>query len=122
VSIPPLLSTSARSDSETSLGRRIGHPGAPEFSVAGLRHASGADQSSAVGAQFEAILVRQLLGPTMASMLGGEGGAVAGVYGDLLASTMASQLTAGRGLGLGRMLESQLTARGAAPEQPSSLP
>ena len=46
--------------------------------------------------------MRQLLGKTMTSMLGGEQGGVAGsVYGDMLADTMAQQLSAGQGFGLG---------------------
>jgi Rod binding domain-containing protein len=78
-----------------------------------LRNASPAEQRAAVATQFEAILVRQLLGKTMNSMLGHEG-AAAGVYGDLLTDTIAQQLTAGRGLGLSGMIEKQLTPRSAA--------
>lgn len=78
-----------------------------------LRQAAPAEQRAAVAAEFEAILIRQLLGKTMTSILGAEGGAAAGVYGDLLTETLATQLAAGGGLGLGRMLEQQLTPRGA---------
>jgi hypothetical protein len=39
-----------------------------------LRNAPPAEQRKEVAAQFEAILVRQLLGPTMMSMLGKDGG------------------------------------------------
>ena len=68
-----------------------------------------------VAQQFEAILVRQLLGKTMTSMLGsGEGGSstAGSVYGDMMTDSLAQQLTAGSGLGLGRMIEKQLTPRG----------
>lgn len=83
------------------------------FNAAAVRNASPAAQRAAVAAQFEAVLVRQLLGPTMSSMLGGAEGSVAGnVYGDLLADTFSQQLSAGRGLGLGRFIEQQLTPRG----------
>ncbi|MBI5688815.1 MAG: hypothetical protein HZC55_01865 [Verrucomicrobia bacterium] len=84
-----------------------------------LRHASPAEQRVAVASQFEAILVRQLLGKTMTKMLDSGEGAAAGVYGDLLTDTLATQLTAGQGLGLGRIIERQLTPRG---EAPSSAP
>ncbi len=74
-----------------------------------LRNASPEVQRKEVAAQFEAILVRQLLKPTMISMLGEEGGAASGVYGDIMTESFAQQLTRGGGLGLGRMLEQQLT-------------
>lgn len=76
-----------------------------------LRNASPAEQRKEVSAQFEAILVRQLLGPTMTSMLGKDGGAASNVYGDMLTDTFAQQLTRGGGLGLSHMLEKQLTPR-----------
>ena len=80
---------------------------------AALRNASPAEQRAAVAAQFEAILVRQLLGKTMTSMLGGADQGVAGsIYGDMLADTVSQQLTTGGGLGFGRFLEKQLTPRG----------
>lgn len=88
-------------------------PGPVPFNPAALRQASPAQQRAAVAAQFEAVLVRQLLGSTMNSMLGGSTGGVAGsVYGDMLTDTMAQQLTAGGGLGLSRFIQQQLTPRG----------
>lgn len=94
------------------------------FNVAALRQASPAEQRKAVAAQFEAVLVRQLLGKTMNSMLGGAQGGVAGsVYGDMLGDTLAQQLTAGPGLGLGRLLEQQLAPRAErdAPEASNAI-
>jgi Rod binding domain-containing protein len=85
---------------------------AAHLTGAALRAAGPAEQRAAVAAQFEAILVRQLLGKTMTKMVGSEEGAAANVYGDLLTETVATQLTAGPGLGLGRMIEQQLTPRG----------
>lgn len=80
---------------------------------AALRNADPAEQRAGVAAQFEAILVRQFLGPTMKSMLGGTEGGVAGsVYGDMLSESMATQLTSGPGLGFGRFIEQQLTPKG----------
>lgn len=87
----------------------------PAFNPAALRNATPAVQRAAAAAQFEAILVRQMLGPTMKSMLGGEeSGAAGSVYGDMLADTLSQQLTAGPGLGFSRFIEQQLTPRGAA--------
>jgi Rod binding domain-containing protein len=84
-----------------------------QFTAAAMRNASPAEQRTAVAAQFEAILVRQLLGKTMNSMLGGSEGGVAGsVYGDMLADTFSQHLTAGHGLGLSRFIQQQLTPRG----------
>jgi flagellar protein FlgJ len=76
-----------------------------------LRDASPAEQRKQVAGQFEAILVRQLLGPTMNSMLGKEGGAASNVHGDMLTDTFAQQLTSGGGMGLSRLLEKQLAPR-----------
>lgn len=82
------------------------------LSATALEQAPAAAQRTAVGAQFEAVLVRQLLGKTLTSMVGSGEGTAATIYGDLLAETIAAQLAAGRGLGLGRILEAQLTPRG----------
>ncbi|MBI5766942.1 MAG: hypothetical protein HZA93_04055 [Verrucomicrobia bacterium] len=84
-----------------------------------LHTAAPAEQRAAVAGQFEAILVRQLLGKTMTKMLGSGEGAAASVYGDLLTETIATQLTAGPGLGLGRIIEQQLTPRGSDPGLPT---
>jgi Rod binding domain-containing protein len=77
-----------------------------------LRNAPEAQQRAAVASQFEAVLVRQMLGKTITKMLGKEDGAATSVYGDLLTDTFAQQLTAGQGLGIGRMIERQLTPHG----------
>jgi flagellar protein FlgJ len=69
-----------------------------------------------VAAQFEAVLVRQLLSQSVGSMLGG-GSAVSGtIYGDMMTDALAQKLTAGQGLGLGRFIEKQLTPRGTPVE------
>ena len=100
------------------------HAHAAQLSGAALRAAAPAEQRTAVAAQFEAILVRQLLGKTMTKMLGSGEGAAASVYGDMLTDTLATQLSSGTGLGLGRMIEQQLTPRGipsGAPAQERTL-
>ncbi len=93
---------------------------AAHLSGAALRNASEAEQRAAVAAQFEAILVRQMLGKTVTSMLGSKDSAATGVYGDLLTDKFAQQLTAGSGLGLARMLERQLAPRGADAATPKA--
>jgi Rod binding domain-containing protein len=91
------------------------------FNAAAVRNATPAAQRAAVAAQFEAILVRQMLGQTMNSMLGGADGGVAGnVYGDMLADTISQQLTAGPGLGLSRFIQQQLTPRGEKAAPPAA--
>lgn len=89
-----------------------------------LRLAPPAEQRAAVAGQFEAILVRQLLGPTLTRVLGSEGGAAAGVYGDMLTDVIATKLTSAGGLGLGRLIAQQLTPRGqlAADAAPARIP
>ncbi|HZZ18177.1 MAG TPA: hypothetical protein VFE25_02350 [Opitutaceae bacterium] len=62
--------------------------------------------------QFEAILVRQLLSQSVGSMMGGQGHTAGLMYGDLMTNTLAQNLTAGKGLGLGKMIETQLTPKG----------
>lgn len=103
-----------------ALERPVAQVAPAKLTPSALRNAAPEVQRAAVAAQFEAILVRQLLGKTMTSMLGGAESGVAGsVYGDLLADTLAQQLTAGQGLGLGRVLQQQLAPRGEpAAEKP----
>jgi flagellar protein FlgJ len=72
-------------------------------------------QTKQVAAQFEAILVRQMLGKSVGSMLGGDEGVAGTVYGDMMTDVLAQKLTAGGGLGLAHMIEQQLTPRGAHP-------
>lgn len=98
-----------------------------QFNPAAVRNGTPAAQRAAVAAQFEAILVRQMLDKTMSSMLGSNGGAggVAGsVYGDMLSDTISQQLTAGSGLGLSRFIQQQLTPKGetADPATTTSAP
>ncbi|MET0261332.1 MAG: flagellar biosynthesis protein FlgJ [Rariglobus sp.] len=72
-----------------------------------------ADVKKAAG-QFEAIMLRQLLAPSIEPMMSGGlggsggGGAGGGVYGYMLTDVLCSSLGASGGLGLGRMLEKQL--------------
>jgi peptidoglycan hydrolase FlgJ len=84
--------------------------------------ATPADVKKAAG-QFEAIILRQLLGPSIEPMMsGGLGGSGSGsgggggsVYGYMLTDTLCSSLGASGGLGIARMLEKQLAPPDAAP-------
>ena len=70
-------------------------------------------------AQFEAIIMRQLLAPSiepiMAGGLGGAGGTGGSMYGYLLTDTLADSLAQGGGLGLARMLEKQFSSASVSP-------
>ena len=88
-----------------------------------LRTAAPEVQRKQVAQQFEAILVRQLLGKTLTSMVGQSNDASTSVYGDMLTDSFAQQLTRGGGLGLASLLEKQLTPRAertAAPSTPAA--
>jgi peptidoglycan hydrolase FlgJ len=78
-------------------------------------------QIQAAARQFEAIILRQLLTPAIDPLMshgiggtkpaGASGGG--GVYGYLVTDVLANSLSQGGGLGLARMLEKQLTPKGA---------
>jgi flagellar protein FlgJ len=84
-----------------------------------LSHLTQADQVKAAAGQFEAILVRQFLQESVGKIMGGQdGGAASGVYGYMLTDVLASKLTEGSGLGLGQVIERQLTPRHLAAHAP----
>jgi flagellar protein FlgJ len=78
-------------------------------------------QVKAAAQQFEAIILRQLLTPAieplMSHGLGGDNkqnaGGGGGIYGYMVTDVLATSLSKGGGLGLSRMLEKQLTPKGA---------
>jgi flagellar protein FlgJ len=73
------------------------------------------EQVKAAAGQFEAILVRQFLEKSVGNMLGGDSaGPGASQYGYLLTDALSTQLTAGGGLGLSKILERQLSPRASA--------
>jgi Rod binding domain-containing protein len=112
MNVVPLNATSSADAGQLAeLAVKSAHS-AKRLSGAALRNAPPEVQRHEVAAQFEAILVRQLLGPTMNSMLGKDSGPAANVYGDMLTDTFAQQLTHGSGHGLSRMLEKKLAPRG----------
>ncbi len=111
--------TSVPPDSEPVWARELNSPmGMP--SVRGLpSQPTAADIKKAAG-QFEAIILRQLLGPSIEPMMnGGLGGSTGsggggGVYSYLLTDVLCCKLGEAGGLGLSRMLEKQLAPRTAA--------
>jgi len=104
--------------------------------LAGMAQVHGASAKPAASAdvkkaasQFEAIILRQLLKPSIEPMMSGggsEGGAGAGgggsVYAYMLTDTLANSLSSAGGLGLSRMLEKQFsqTAAKTAASKPTS--
>ena len=74
--------------------------------------------------QFEAIILRQLLSPSIEPMmsggLGGAQGSGGSMYGYMLTDTLANSLSQGGGLGLARMLEKQLTPHSAVADKNGS--
>lgn len=77
-------------------------------------------QASVAARQFEAIILRQLLSPAIeplmsGGMVGDKGaaGGGGGVYGYLVTDVLANSLSQGGGLGLSKLLEKQLTPKGA---------
>ena len=84
---------------------------------------TAADIKKAVG-QFEAIILRQLLEPSIAPVmsggLGGASGTGGGIYGYMLTDVLATNLAQGGGLGLSKMLEKQLTPKAVVTDITSS--
>ena len=73
-----------------------------------------AAQRQKAAAQFEAILVRQMLGKSVGAMMGGTGHTAGLMYGDLMTDVLAQKLTQGQGLGLGKMIARQMGGPAAA--------
>jgi Rod binding domain-containing protein len=83
--------------------------------------ATAADRKKAA-AQFEAILVRQLLDKSVGSMMGGTGHTAGLMYGDMMTTVLAQKMSEGQGLGLGRMIEKQLSPKPTGPVTPFANP
>ena len=94
-------------------GALVGAAGQPAAAPA---RPSPADVQKAAR-QFEAILVRQLLAPSIDPLMNGSslgssqgGGSGGGVYGYLLTDSLAGSIAAGGGLGLASVLSRQFTS------------
>jgi flagellar protein FlgJ len=70
-----------------------------------------AEQRKAAASQFEAIMLRQLLSQSLGSMMGGDQTPSGSVYGYLLTDVFSQKLAQSGGLGLGKMIEQQLSPR-----------
>ena len=71
-----------------------------------------------VSSQFEAIILRQMLAPTIEPIMSGGagggsegGGGGAGVYGYMVTDVLANSMSKGGGLGLASILEKQLSPK-----------
>ena len=83
--------------------------------AAGVRaNQTPAQQRAAVSGQFEAIMLRQLLGDSLGDLMGGEKDAAGGIYGYMLTDVFASKLAAGGGMGLAKVISSQLAPKAEA--------
>ncbi len=105
---------------EPAWARELGSPmGMP--TVRGLPEQPSAADVKKAASQFEAIILRQLLAPSIEPMMNGGlggtgGGSGGGVYGYMLTDVLAGSLGSAGGLGLGAMLEKQLSPRAPAPD------
>jgi Rod binding domain-containing protein len=110
MSVSPLSPISAKTSAGvTSLGNHGARPAV-------------ADKKQAA-AQFEAIIIRQLLEPVLKpamSSLGGAGGSGSEIYGYMLTDAMATQLSQGGGLGLANVLEKEFNGATHKQEPTSS--
>lgn len=94
---------------------------APALSAAELHKAA---------TQFEAILVRQLLEPTLNSLASGSAFSAdknssssgSGIYGYMLTDVLAQSISQGGGLGMARVIEQQLSASRSPSETNRQLP
>jgi Rod binding domain-containing protein len=104
--VPPI---GVLASNEPALGSKAGRGNSPE-------------EAAKAAKQFEAVLVRQLLEPSLQAMMSGMGGAggAAGsdVYGYFFVDSLANAITDGGGLGLSSILQMQFT--GNNPDNPET--
>ncbi len=105
--------------SVSSVSRSAGPALAPEGRPAAQAKTSAADLQKA-SRQFEAILVRQMLGPAIEPMMSGgslggseSSGSGGGVYGYMLTDVLSNSITEGGGLGLAGVIGRQLSPKDA---------
>jgi len=85
-----------------------------------MRASAPEEPGKAAAQQFEAILVRQLLGDALKPVLGAEPGSEApgsDVYQYLVTDIVAQSVAQGGGLGIAKMLTPQLTPKTAVPTE-----
>lgn len=92
----------------------VGHLGSgmgieAQVAIGGLKSVDGKVSSGEAARQFEAILLRQLLDESLGKVF--NKGAGGHVYGYMITDALADGISKGGGLGLARVIESQLTER-----------
>lgn len=71
-----------------------------------------AQQRKVVAGQFEAIMMREMLGKSVGEMMGGDDTPAGSIYGYLISDTLSQKLAEGGGMGLAGVIEQQLTPAG----------
>ena len=80
-----------------------------QYALDGLKSVDGKVSTADAARQFEAILLRQMVDESMGKMFSrGPGGHV---YGYMITDALAEGISRAGGLGLGRVIEAQLTER-----------
>lgn len=106
----------------TALQPRVDATNLPLDRLADNRQLSEAQKVAEAGRQFEAILMRQILGEAMKPVFKSEftgQSAQAGIYQDLVVNQLAENLTRSGGLGLASSLNHELARQLAAAPKPS---
>ena len=80
-----------------------------QVAMGGLKSVDGKVSSGEAARQFEAIMLRQLLDESLGKVF--SKGAGGHVYGYMITDALADGISKGGGLGLARVIESQLTER-----------
>jgi peptidoglycan hydrolase FlgJ len=123
MSLPAI--SSVNSAPEPAWARALETPGVLP-SMRGVQNQPTPSDVKKAAGQFEAIILRQLLSPSIEPMMnGGLGGSKSGggggVYSYMLTDVLCNSLGAAGGLGLGRMLEKQFSSRSASTADDSPL-
>lgn len=102
---------------------RVDATNLPLDRLADNRQLSEAQKVAETGRQFEAILLRQILGEAMKPVFKSEftsNSAQAGIYQDLVVNQLADNLSRSGGMGLAGSLNHELTRQLAAAPKPST--
>lgn len=107
------------SDAHRLFAQELNAEGSPK-TEAQRQQQTARKQVDVAAKQFEAIIIRQLLSPAIEPLMSnsiagekGQAGGGGGVYGYLVTDVLANSLSSGGGIGLSKMLEKQLTPKGA---------
>lgn len=95
----------------SALQRQVRATDLPIERLAGNRHISEADKVAEVSRQFEAVLLRQILGDAQKKIFASTmnpDSVAGGVYQDMITNQLADSISRSGGLGLAHALEKQL--------------